>query len=128
MTVVAQWEVVLVGEVAAWFEALAEEDWDSAEQVEDAIDMLAVTGPTLGRPLVDRIKGAENHHLKELRPGSSGSSEIRILFAFDPVRRAVLLVAGDKAGNWQRWYDINIPLAEERYRAHLADLETREYE
>ncbi|MEU7334941.1 MULTISPECIES: type II toxin-antitoxin system RelE/ParE family toxin [unclassified Streptomyces] len=128
MAAVAQWEVVLVGEVAAWFEALAEADWDSAEQVEDAIDMLTVTGPTLGRPLVDRIKGAENHHLKELRPGSSGSSEIRILFAFDPVRRAVLLVAGDKAGNWQRWYDINIPLAEERYRTHLADLETREYE
>jgi hypothetical protein len=66
--------------------------------------------------------------LKELRPGSAGGSEIRILFAFDPVRRAVLLVAGDKAGNWQRWYDINIPVAERRYRAHLADLETREYE
>ncbi|MGX1271315.1 hypothetical protein RKD18_004509 [Streptomyces phaeoluteigriseus] len=46
MTAVAQWEVVLVGEVAAWFEALAEEDWNSAEQVEDAIDMLAATGPT----------------------------------------------------------------------------------
>ncbi|MEU3156901.1 type II toxin-antitoxin system RelE/ParE family toxin [Streptomyces griseoincarnatus] len=124
----AQWEVVLVEEVAAWFEALAEEDWDSSEQVEDAIDMLAATGPD-ARPAIggDRIKGAENHHLKELRPGSSGSSEIRILFAFDPVRRAVLLVAGDKAGNWQRWYDINIPLAEERYQAHLADLRTREY-
>ncbi|GAA4125652.1 hypothetical protein GCM10022285_09240 [Streptomyces tunisiensis] len=128
IVLVAQWAAVLVEEVAAWFEALAEEDWDSSEQVEDAIDMLAATGPTLGRPLVDRIKGAENHHLKELRPGSSGSSEIRILFAFDPVRRAVLLVAGDKAGNWQRWYDINIPLAEERYQAHLADLKTREYE
>jgi hypothetical protein len=60
--------------------------------------------------------------------GSSGSSEIRILFAFDPVRRAVLLVAGDKAGNWQRWYDVNIPIAEKRYQAHVADLETREYE
>ncbi|MFI2377159.1 type II toxin-antitoxin system RelE/ParE family toxin [Streptomyces sp. NPDC018964] len=128
MEVVAQWEVVLVAEVAAWFEALSEEDWDSAEQVEDAIDMLAVTGPTLGRPLVDRIKGADSHHLKELRPGSSGNSEIRILFAFDPVRRAVLLVAGDKAGNWQRWYDVNIPIAEKRYQAHVTDLETREYE
>lgn len=120
--------MVLVEEVAAWFEALAEDDWDSAEQVEDAIDMLATTGPTLGRPLVDRIKGADNHHLKELRPGSSGGSEIRILFAFDPVRRAVLLVAGDKAGNWRQWYDVNIPIAEERYQAHLSDLETREYE
>ncbi|MFE2677828.1 type II toxin-antitoxin system RelE/ParE family toxin [Streptomyces hygroscopicus] len=128
MNAVAQWEVILVAEVAAWFETLAEGDWDSAEQVEDAIDMLAATGPTLGRPLVDRIKGAENHHLKELRPGSSGNSEIRILFAFDPVRRAVLLVAGDKAGNWQGWYDTNIPIAEKRYQAHLADLETREYE
>ncbi|WP_338104555.1 hypothetical protein [Microbispora catharanthi] len=67
----AQWEVILVAEVAAWFEALAEEDWDSAEQVEDAIDMLAEAGPALGRPLVDRIKGAELHHLKELRPGST---------------------------------------------------------
>ncbi|WP_030755381.1 type II toxin-antitoxin system RelE/ParE family toxin [Streptomyces sp. NRRL F-5135] len=120
--------MVLVEEVAAWFEALAEDDWDSAEQVEDAIDMLATTGSTLGRPLVDRIKGADNHHLKELRPGSSGGSEIRILFAFDPVRRAVLLVAGDKAGNWRQWYDVNIPIAEERYQAHLSDLETREYE
>lgn len=124
----AQWEVILVGEVAAWFDELARTDWDSAEQVEDAIDALAVVGPTLGRPLVDRIKGAEQHHMKELRPGSSGTSEIRILFAFDPVRRAVLLVAGDKAGNWQRWYEVNIPLAEKRYQAHLAELDTREYE
>ncbi|MFE1308531.1 type II toxin-antitoxin system RelE/ParE family toxin [Streptomyces sp. NPDC058755] len=53
---------------------------------------------------------------------------MRVLFAFDPVRRAVLLVAGDKAGNRQRWYDVNVPIAEERYRAHVADLETREYE
>ncbi|WP_435878969.1 type II toxin-antitoxin system RelE/ParE family toxin [Streptomyces werraensis] len=66
--------------------------------------------------------------LEGVRPGSSGSSEIRILFAFDPVRRAVLLVAGDKAGNWQRWYDVNIPIAEKRYRAHVTALETREYE
>ena len=77
---------------------------------------------------MDRIKGAENHHLKELRPGSSGGSEIRILFAFDPVRRAVLLVAGDKAGNRRGWYEANIPVAEERYREHIADLEGREYQ
>ncbi|MEU9034264.1 hypothetical protein AB0D45_05030 [Streptomyces sp. NPDC048352] len=45
-----------------------------------------------------------------------------------PVRRAVLLVAGDKAGNWQRWYEVNIPLAEKRYQNHIAELDTREYE
>lgn len=124
----AQWQVILVNEVAEWFEALAETDWDSAEQVEDAVDALAMFGPTLGRPLVDRIKGAEQHHMKERRPGSSGASEVRILFAFDPVRRAVLLVAGDKAGNWHRWYEDNIPIAEKRYHAHIAELDTREYE
>lgn len=53
---------------------------------------------------------------------------MRILFAFDPVRRAVLLVAGDKAGNWRGWYDTNVPIAEKRYSAHLAALESREYE
>jgi hypothetical protein len=66
--------------------------------------------------------------MKELRPGSTGSSEVRILFAFDPVRRAVLLVAGDKSGNWRGWYDTAIPLADDRHDAHLAELETRKYE
>ncbi|GLI03040.1 hypothetical protein Pa4123_83180 [Phytohabitans aurantiacus] len=66
--------------------------------------------------------------MKELRPGSTGFSEVRILFAFDPVRRAVLLVAGDKSGNWRRWYDTAIPLADDRYDVHLAELETRNYE
>jgi hypothetical protein len=124
----AQWEVVLVAEVAAWFDGLVQADDGSAHQVEDAIDALSYFGPALGRPLVDRIKGAEQHHLKELRPGSSGNSEIRILFAFDPVRRAVLLVAGDKAGRWNGWYETNIPIAEKRYDDHIAELGTREYE
>jgi hypothetical protein len=60
-------------------------------------------------------KGRAHHNMKELRPGSAGRSEVRILFAFDPERRAVLLVAGDKAGDWTRWYRRNIPVADERY-------------
>ncbi len=68
----------------------------------------------LGRPLVDRIAGSRIHHLKELRPGPAGRSEIRVLFAFDPARSALLL-GGDKAGNWQRWYRENIPIAEQLY-------------
>ncbi len=117
-----------MAEVRQWFDRLCEEDWESAEQVEDEIDILVRVGPTLGRPLVDRLKGSDNHHLKELRPGSSGSSEIRIIFAFDPVRRAVLLVAGDKSGNWTRWYDENIVIAEKRYAQHVTELSSREYE
>ena len=45
---------------------------------------------------------------------------VRILFAFDPSRNAVLHVAGDKAGAWKRWYTENIPLAEVRYEKWLA--------
>jgi hypothetical protein len=64
---------------------------------------------------VDRIQGSKIHHLKELRPGSAGRSEIRVLFAFDPIRSALLLLGGDKAGNWQRWYRQNIPVAGQLY-------------
>src|SRR6266567_8803094 len=78
-------------------------------------------GPALGRPLVDRLKGAKIHHLKELPPGSRGRSKIRIIFAFDPSRSALLLLGGDKAGNWQRWYRDNIPLAERLYLDYTAE-------
>lgn len=57
--------------------------------------------------------------MKELRPGSRGRTEIRILFVFDPARQAVLLVAGDKAGDWSRWHRDNIPIAERRYASWL---------
>lgn len=82
---------------------------------------LREAGPTLGRPLVDRLKGSGLHRLKELRPGSGGRSEIRIIFAFDPTRSALLLLGGDKAGNWDRWYRDNIPLAEQLYHDYAGD-------
>lgn len=78
-------------------------------------------GPELGRPLADRIHGSKLHNLKELRPGSAGRSEVRILFVFDPRRNAVLLVAGDKSGKWTEWYRQAIPLAEARYEAYLKE-------
>lgn len=118
------WQVELLSEVEDWFLELSQADPVSADLVEEAIDALAERGPLASRPLVDRIKGSRYHNMKELRPGSTGTSEIRILFVFDPRRQAVLLVAGDKSGNWTKWYDQNIPLADERYAAHLADLAT----
>jgi hypothetical protein len=89
--------------------------------VAQAVAALREEGPALGRPLVDRLKGTKIHHLKELRPGSRGRSEIRIIFAFDPSRSALLLLGGDKAGNWQRWYRDNIPLAERLYLDYTAE-------
>jgi len=122
------WDVVLVAEVNEWYLDLVKNDHVTADRVADAIDLLVEEGPALGRPLVDRVKGSSRHNMKELRPASAGASEVRILFVFDPVRRAVLLLAGDKAGAWQGWYDRNIALAEERYQANLEEIGSREYE
>lgn len=105
-----------------WLAELSRQDY---AQVFAALQVLGEEGPVLGRPLVDSIKGSRHKNMKELRPGSSGRSEIRILFAFDPKRHAILLVAGDKAGNWKRWYTKNIPIAEARYDEHLKALKDR---
>ena len=113
----------MLSEVAAWYEGLVANDPLTARLVGAALDLLEEHGPTLGRPLVDRVEGSSLANLKELRPGSSGRSEIRVLFAFDPKREAVLLVAGDKAGNWRRWYTENIPVAERRFEAWVKNAE-----
>jgi hypothetical protein len=103
-------------QVDEWFVSLAEADEEVASSVEAAIDVLAEQGPTLGRSLVDRISGSQQHNMKELRPLATS---VRILFVFDPSRRAILLVAGDKAGQWTEWYEDNIPEAEAVYQEWL---------
>jgi len=83
------------------------------------VDELAEQGPGLGRPLVDTLRGSTIHNLKELRPRSGSRLSIRILFVFDPWSRAVLLVGGDKAGNWRGWYRSAIREAEQAYELWL---------
>ncbi len=73
----------------------------------------------MGRPFVDTVKGSRHSHMKELRPVGR---YIRILFAFDPRRAAILLIGGDKKGRWQDWYDVMIPWADDLYDEHLAIL------
>lgn len=85
-----------------------------------AIDILAEVGPGLGRPLVDTLQGAALRNMKELRPRSGRDVAVRILFIFDPWSQAVLLVAGNKAGNWTQWYEAAIPAAEIAYEGWLA--------
>lgn len=117
------WEINLHPSVELWLLKLAEEDPVTADLVEAAVDMLAENGPALGRPLVDRLYGCRTHNLKELRLGSTGRSEVRILFVFDPKRQTILLVAGDKAGRWSDWYRDSVPAAEARYDEYLAGVD-----
>lgn len=108
---------------------LDEQDESTLRQVYADLLVLEREGPSLGRPLVDRVKGSKLHHLKELRVTSCGSSVIRILFAFDPKRQAVLLLAGDKSqaesskAKWNGWYATNVPKAEQIYRRHVRRLD-----
>jgi hypothetical protein len=99
-----------------WLHALRSGDPVTRRLVAEAIDQLLDEGPRLGRPLADRISGSRLHNLKELRPASAGTSEVRILFIFDPVPNAVLLVAGDKSGRWQEWYREAIPAVKQHTR------------
>jgi hypothetical protein len=122
---VTMWEVLLSDEVRDWLEKLVTDDEGTARLVRAAIRILADDGPALGRPLVDTIKGSKIKNLKELRPGSSGRTEIRILFVFDPSRRAVLLVAGDKSTDWKGWYKTAIEHAETLYDQHLKAIKQR---
>lgn len=105
--------------VIDWLDAL---DESSRFQVLAAGEALALCGPNLGRPLVDTVKASRHKNMKELRPGSTGRTELRILFAFDPQRQAIFLVAGDKSGDWKKWYDKNIPLADQLFDEHLKGL------
>jgi hypothetical protein len=108
-----EWQVYVANEVRDWIDSL---EGAAYTRVVQAIDTLADVGPGLGRPLVDTIHGSTIANLKELRPGT-----IRILFAFDPWRDSILLVAGDKSGRWKEWYRESIPIAEHRYERYLKE-------
>lgn len=84
--------------------------------------LLARFGPTLSRPRADTLKGSRHPNMKELRFDAE-RGVWRVAFAFDPDRRAVLLVAGDKRGaNQQRFYRRLIRVADARYDRRLASM------
>jgi hypothetical protein len=87
--------------------------------------VLEAFGPAARRPRVDTLKGSKHPNMKELR-FDADNGVWRVAFAFDPERKAVLLVAGDKSGASERmFYRRLIALADRRLDAHLERLKTR---
>lgn len=111
------WDVEYTDEFENWWRDLAV---DQQEALDDRVMLLAEHGPGLKRPVVAEIESSCHPRMKELRVSRAGS--LRVLFAFDPRRHAILLLGGDKSGQWSTWYERAIPVADELYDDHLAEL------
>ncbi|MEZ5278997.1 MAG: type II toxin-antitoxin system RelE/ParE family toxin [Acidimicrobiales bacterium] len=115
------WEVEYTHEFEEWYESLSEVQQDA---VISRVEVLESTGPGLGRPTVDNVHQSKHSNMKELRCEGA----IRVMFAFDPRRMAILLIGGDKSPddpgtpNWNRWYDHYTPIADDLYDTHLEEL------
>jgi len=94
----SEWTVEFHPECEAWADDLNQPD---AESLLAAIRVLRAEGPALG----------------------TGRTEVRVLVAFDSERQAMLLVGGDKGADWDGWYKVNIPVADDRFDEHQAELD-----
>jgi hypothetical protein len=112
------YEVEVTDEWLAWFEELS---FDEQEELAASIGLLEAKGPHLPFPYSSGVTSSRHSHMRELRTQVHGRP-FRTLYAFDPRRVAILLIAGDKTGD-DRWYDINVPRADDLYEEHLEILE-----
>jgi len=114
------WQVEFTDQFERWWDQLSMEEQAA---IDVTVEVLQDRGPGLGRPFVDTVKGSRHANMKELRPRGGF---IRILFAFDPRRMAILLVGGDKRDRWSSWYEQMIPVADRLFDEHLATFQREE--
>src|SRR3546814_4678743 len=113
------WEVRLHDAFEAEFAVL---EPDVQTELLAVAKLLSDYGPLLGRPYVDTLNGSKHANMKEMR-FSAADGEWRTAFAFDPERKAILLVAGDKSGGSQkRFYKQLITKADSRFSEHQEKL------
>jgi hypothetical protein len=92
-----------------WWEALSEQEQDD---VTAFVELLQEMGPQLPYPHSSGVEGSRHGHMRELR----------IFYAFDPRRSAILLIGGNKTGKDKRFYKTMIPKADALYDQHLKTL------
>lgn len=115
------WVVEFTSTFRTWWEDLPEPE---QIKIDAHTRLLERHGPRLPHPYSSGMLGARTRHLRELRIQHKGRA-LRVFYAFDPRRRAILLIGGDKTGD-SRFYRRMIPLADMLYLSHLADLEEKE--
>jgi hypothetical protein len=104
-------------EFGVWWDTLSDAQQDA---LSSHVKLLMEFGVQLGYPHSSAINGSRHGHMRELRAQHKGRP-LRVLYAFDPRRNAILLIGGDKTGN-DRFYEIFMPLADRLYDEHLVVL------
>jgi hypothetical protein len=107
-------------EFGFWWNTLSE---DEQEDIAAIVGLLEEKGPELPFPFSTGVGGSKHSHMRELRVQSK-SNPLRILYAFDPRRTAILLIGGNKRGD-KRWYKTYVPIADKLYADHLSELKKK---
>jgi hypothetical protein len=113
-----QWEVEYTDEFGAWWESLTAEERDA---IAYSIGLLEQHGPNLGYPHCSDVYGSKFGNMRELRSQCKGNP-YRTFYAFDPLRKAILLIGGEKTGK-DRFYKTMVPLADSIFTDYLKEIE-----
>ena len=111
-------EVTQSEEFASWFEGLREVEQDT---VTAALKRLELKGVDLRYPKSSGVHQSKHGHMRELRIDTRGEA-IRVFYAFDPRRKAVVLVGGRKRGEEKRFYREHVRRADAIYDEYLRQL------
>lgn len=118
---IMKWEVEYTDEFGDWYKDLDESEQDSVDR---NVYLIEEFGPALPDRYSKPIVTSRFSHMRELRV-QHGGEPIRILYAFDPRRAALLILGGNKTGD-DRWYEKNVPKADALYERHLRELDNEE--
>ncbi len=111
------WDIEYTDEFERWWRILTE---DQQDDVVSVVQLLEESGTHLSFPYSSGVNGSSHSHMRELRI-QSGGAPIRVFYAFDPRRVAILLIGGDKTGD-KRFYEKYIPIADQLYDDYLEEI------
>jgi len=111
------WDVEYTAEFGDWWDSLTPDERVSIAAV---VELLEDLGPSLRFPHCSGVQSSRHKHMRELRIQHEGRP-YRVLYAFNPLRTAILLIGGDKTGN-DHWYEQFVPIGDRLYDQHLREL------
>ncbi|MFO7628615.1 MAG: type II toxin-antitoxin system RelE/ParE family toxin [Prochlorococcaceae cyanobacterium] len=114
------WGVCQTAVFESWWDELSEQEQDDVTAI---VELLQEMGPQLPFPYSSGVERSRHSHMRELRIQSHGDP-LRVFYAFDPNRSAILLIGGNKTGKDKRFYNTMIPKAAALYDEHIKTLQS----